>query len=465
MNQKIRINTRKLLLEKLGVRSDLLLVTEKLYLNIILMIIENKDFLNQPSASGNKYRYKFFKNLTTPLKISDEYSIEKITLDFELTKINQQMDHSGKNLVYFGMGVLTGTRVDKGDEKSPLVFPKHTSRELKMSLRLGTFDSIENITKSSFLKDFKELKREFLATLAHELKHVYDASIRDVKMKDKVEYIATTNTFRESDFRSIALLFYYAYKAHYFETEVYQTEMAKNIQAARITKKDFAEFLKVTEVYQDAVRMENFTYSDVVDPLLKIVEDIHNELFPNGFESLTKRLQGDMTGISPRTEHNLVTLAKSMEIDMNKMNKAEYVKLISLLFNIKRNFGTTSSHEDVALRMVLGGFRSAIENYYMFASMFIDEFVRDKVRKSSNSRVRPLRQKLFKHRDDLVNKVVKEFNIDDGPEGLKKSIKKMVAEINQAGADIKKKFGKLYAYDELFVDGDQPTKRTTKLPG
>lgn len=397
MSKIVRINVRRLLTEKLGVRDDIMDASNEVYDILLNKVVDTEEFLDPDDVVYSKDDYgedNYYVptkiTLSKPIGIGNKISIDRLTVALELEQANMPMYTP---FVYYGASAVSNAPYKVNMPGKDVYLGTSPTDDFFITISILSSRNLEEFTpaqKNSFTNFFKENKKVFVRAIAHELKHAFDDSVRPTKVKDTIDYINKAGTSDDYSGTPTSLLskdfnnfLYYSYRAHKFETSVYLDEVANAIKASNITKKDFLYFLEYDNLYTELTEMEK--YKGPMD----VLRDVR---------------------------------------------RAYYV------------------------------FDSALSNFIQNTKNYTEDVIRDRISSSKDPQYNEIKKALLGLRDKNIEKFTRTLDINR-PEDIKNYVQKEVKKINKAGRDMKKKIAKLYGYDELFVDGDQPTKRTTKLPG
>jgi hypothetical protein len=150
-------------------------------------------------------------------------------------------------------------------------------------------------SKNELIQQLILSKNKYITSIAHELKHSYDAF---KKPYDSLEGRAmySTNTSLRFGIKPLDEFTFFLYYTHAAENLVRPTEIATQIDLGNISKSKFVQFLVDNETYQKLKRINNFSYVGLKSELLDYVGDI-KALFersgieiPNNDEELITKL-------------------------------------------------------------------------------------------------------------------------------------------------------------------------------
>jgi len=234
--------------EALGVPQSILDSGEKLYDQILT---------NLKSITEKEEEYEFTGNLD--FEIGDKKK-KKIT-SYELTVITETFENYNEKPQVISMTVGTNFAFDR----TLLKKVTEPSTELHMSI---TFAVSEDWEPNELYEFFQNHKVEQTASLAHEIKHMYDKQVRPTAMVGHdAEYQAT----QHKDSFGIPIIDHVFFRNMYFvavaENLVRTTEIASQMKSLNVTKKNFENFLKNERVYKELVGIKNFTFEHFISEL------------------------------------------------------------------------------------------------------------------------------------------------------------------------------------------------------
>jgi hypothetical protein len=234
--------------EALGVPQSILDSGEKLYDQILT---------NLKSITEKEEEYEFTGNLD--FEIGDKKK-KKIT-SYELTVRTETFENYNEKPQVISMAVGTNFAFDR----TLLKKVTEPSTELHMSI---TFAVSEDWEPNELYEFFQNHKVEQTASLAHEIKHMYDKQVRPTAMVGHdAEYQAT----QHKDSFGIPIIDHEFFRNMYFvavaENLVRTTEIASQMKSLNVTKKNFENFLKNERTYKELVGIKNFTFDYFISEL------------------------------------------------------------------------------------------------------------------------------------------------------------------------------------------------------
>lgn len=455
--------TKILLSEKLGVQDRLLLASEELYDVIVDDIINNQTLLNEPSAVGQEYNCISKVVLKYPIKLNDNYQIEKLNINYVFVGSgpSEIAAKAGSMIGIEGMGVNRGYELEKDSKRDTFILPKRTNTEANIELNFSFNERIDlqhiPNPKKELLKLFKNARSYLFTVFAHELKHVSDFSHSEEDAFHTYRYMGITNTMMPRELLdSLYMFFYIQYYGTFQEIEVKATQMAKTIQVLKISKQDFLSFIKQTEEFGTAKYMENYSYSTLMDPIIESINRLRKELYPNGVTgkggaAITSNWQ-NLKEPEASLFGSLVSAYDQQFLGSKNTNSNHPINhpFISVLDLI--NSTDPKDDELLAMMLILGDFKNLIEESIKQLKTYLTHYATNAVANLNISEITALLNFLPRYEESITKRMLKEYDIFNGPEGLKRSIHKIIKNINRQGTLIKRKLARLYAYDEIFTN-------------
>lgn len=154
---------------------------------------------------------------------------------------------------------------------------KFTEIEISITLKVPSFDETGKDIGMFFAKE----KVEMIGSLAHELKHFYDAFIKSKINKpfSSIPKFASYEAYSTNAFGQITPLnefLYNVYFADNMEMLVRSSELAAMISAGEITKNKFYDFLTQNRVYQRLKIIRDYSYQELRNKLKEDISTIKN---------------------------------------------------------------------------------------------------------------------------------------------------------------------------------------------
>lgn len=244
-----------LLVERLGVPDFIMDSAKELY-----RIVSNK--LKTLKTNNSEFHFSEEVNL----KIGD-IQIDELELDIQI----EELDWYDGSVEMSSMGVANAYKFDER------VLMK--VQEINNTLEMYISFIVPPVWKSKDLYEkFIMDETETTSILAHELKHKYD---KTKKKQDLIGRDADYQAYSRSNINFgvpiINDFMRYSYFIQAAENLVRPTEIATRMEMKGITKSEFLEFLKNDNVYNELVKIKNFSYDYFIDQLNEQMDSI-NEL-------------------------------------------------------------------------------------------------------------------------------------------------------------------------------------------
>lgn len=253
--------------EALGVPQGIINSARRFYNDILPQLEKNID----PSDETGEYTMEIIPE--SPYEIG-EFPAVNIELTLEIEPI-QSLD----SFDVIRMATKASSELDYQKPYRARFVPKVTNPKFTIVIA-----SPENWTKKEFIDFYKNNRTDFITSIAHEFKHIYDvAKGKYEKLKDRSEY----TSFGEISNFGIKPLDQFNHDSYYtttIESLVRPTEMMSYLKENEISKKDFIDFLQTNTLYNNLTRLQNFSLQDMiediktnympkVDEVLEILED------------------------------------------------------------------------------------------------------------------------------------------------------------------------------------------------
>jgi len=242
------IRLGELMDEALGVPEGTLEAAVKVYDYIL-------DTLNAPDAKTLtvEEESEIEMSMNSPTTVSD-YVFKTVNVKIEAGIYGQIKEIITRGMAYnFSpelvnkyKGVKVSGGLDEVDLSIDLMVPPDT-----------TWDDIRN--------HLREDRTQIISSLAHELKHAYDAfKIPSKKVSDVVSYKALMSRIGVP---ALDEFLYYIYYTSATEGLVRPTELAANFIEQGVEPKNFLQALKDSKIYQNLKRAQTITYDDIIKEL------------------------------------------------------------------------------------------------------------------------------------------------------------------------------------------------------
>lgn len=255
---KIRIKESQYtkLNEAVGVPTNIVEVAQQLYDKMMLELnpkknlhsLLNKDIVLKGGVQINDYKFKSIK------------------ISFNVDDINDYNLPEGQN-----PKVLMTSMTHHGKVEMNAKFNYERRQDIN-NVELSINFAIDNdTTTQEVIDEFKKERTLMISSLAHELKHAYDESVKPiVNTHKRVDYqIGSQRRF--GDIPPLNDLLGYMYFAHTTENLVRATELYAALEESGISKKDFYKFITNHRVYENYKKGANLTYEGLKEDLKEII--------------------------------------------------------------------------------------------------------------------------------------------------------------------------------------------------
>ena len=238
-----------MILEALGIPDNLLDLSEQVYFDLIRQIPKYRDIEHM---------------MINPLVINGKFNIS----DYNFSKIEIGFDfYDYDSLEIVGMSYKLGNVRVKDIE-----FLVQESDFDKVDLGIS-FAVDENTTPDMITQYIISNRDSFISSIAHELKHAYDAFKKpSEKIVSRVEY----NTYKKSfgNIKPLNELLFNLYFIHQIENLVRPTEFASLVRENKVTKEQFLNFLTNTKIFKRLDSARKFNYNDLKEDLKDYLPEI-----------------------------------------------------------------------------------------------------------------------------------------------------------------------------------------------
>jgi hypothetical protein len=128
---------------------------------------------------------------------------------------------------------------------------------------------------SDIAKFLRKDRNKTIGVISHELKHVYDKyMVGHELLEELIDYQTWSKT--RTGFQEMDEFIYLLYVVSKSESLVRPSEIAGYISAADITKSEFMEFLKNNRLYNELVKIKNWSYEELKMSLMNNMSDIRS---------------------------------------------------------------------------------------------------------------------------------------------------------------------------------------------
>lgn len=459
---------KKKLNEKLGVPDTLLTASETVFDTLY------KEFFQQltpivlrKSISGTNPRtlqIGLDVELQPTLVLNNNIKLENIDFFLEVIEVNPADIDTEKGFSKTQDLMLTGMRtlgakdsigsLDKGYAE---LEASDDVKDFYLGFNLISTKNLLSLTKKDFTDFLDRERARLVASIGHELKHVFDYSKKTTPVMSLVKYSSQTASARTS-VTELRKLFFSLYKTDAIELTVYNTEFASLIRNSKISKDEFESFIKKSDIWKNLTEAENVNYRDIVQEISQIIDDIALDLSKSqtSIKTILNRLL--MFGSAGTTEikpENLNALAYAIkrfgELDefSEYSNKGivEAVKAFAKLFESKK------PNKKILVPLIISGhlgvFVDKIEEDYANA---VDGIAREVIQSfTTTGEVANLMQNIKDTETSFAKRLKRYYKVDSLASSIS-TLQKLIKRTNEKAKKAKRRIAKLYAYDELFVE-------------
>jgi hypothetical protein len=245
---------KKILKEEVGVPSGIADSAKRLYLDLITR-------LKRKTITGNSNFNLLFKNKDGKYSFADFKNFENIKIEFEFEGYDTAENPSHSGILIMGMGHQGEARLN---DLFDLVNVTNNTTTLSITLAIPT--SISEITNKDVIKTLMDNQVMIVSSLAHELKHAYDAYKKPTeKLKNRASY--STYSSVRTGIHEVDEFIYFLYFITTIENLVRPSEIYSLMQQGNITREDFLNFISSNTTYQTLKKINNFSVNDMISTL------------------------------------------------------------------------------------------------------------------------------------------------------------------------------------------------------
>lgn len=253
-------------LEVVGVPSNIEAAATHIYDAIVYNLDNTKGITDENLSEIESITMSIPVNLS----IAD-MNIKKVKINFEFVKDKK----------WSMMGMAVANPLEGGKHYNLVIPKKEKFKEINISVRISAPDF--NSTGKDVSKFFATDKAEIVGSFAHELKHSYDAFIKQKinKPLTSIPKFASYKAYSTEAFGQITPLNEFLYNVYFvdnMEILVRPSELAAMISAGEITKDKFYDFLTQNRVYQRLKIIRDYSYQKLRDNLKAIMPLIKESL-------------------------------------------------------------------------------------------------------------------------------------------------------------------------------------------
>lgn len=257
---------KQLLREALGVPDNITNVGVEVYNKVL-------EYLNQQPADT------LMLNTDNKIKISGDYKVGDTVFNKIKVKIKSNVlkNHDNNLPKVYGMSVRNKNSFDVQLFRNVTV-GKDGSVYLFIEIAINKTTTVEEV-----LEEFFKERIKLTMALTHELKHAYDIYKNKVSKVHKAsEYQVFTDV--KTNIPPLDQFIFDLYFTTDVENLVRATEVASNIEQVGITKKQFLNFLKTDDTYQNLKRINSFSLDELINELRQHKDRIIKVLSNAGFD-------------------------------------------------------------------------------------------------------------------------------------------------------------------------------------
>jgi len=259
---------KKILKEEVGVPSGIADSAKVLYTDLISR-------LKRRSITGNSNFNLVFKNKDGKYSFSDFKDFENIKIEFEFVEYDEAENPSRSGILIMGLGHQGEAQLNDLFDLVNVV-----NKTITLSITLAIPTSIPEITNKDVIKLLIDNKEMIMSSLAHELKHAYDAYKKPTeKLKDRASYSAYSSV--RTGIHEVDEFIYFLYFITTIENLVRPSEIYSLMQQGNITREDFLNFISSNRTYQTLKKINDFSVNGMISALKEKPEDIDNFISKN----------------------------------------------------------------------------------------------------------------------------------------------------------------------------------------
>ena len=253
--------------EELGVPNNIYETSVEVYNDVLNQL---KKYSKEKDYKNGELKLKF--KIKKGLRIAD-YVLPKI--DFKIIVHGRDVD----GFEIMSMNVESETERPKGDNLTRMKRVDADEVVLKTILVGPKEFNIKDL-----ISFFEKNKSEFIVSLSHELKHVYDHHKGEWEsVPYRATYAAVSN--KRFNIDCVDIFFHDLYFVLASENLVRSTEIASAIKVNKISQEDFIDFLKDNTTYLNLKRISNFTLDGLKNCLKKEMGSVDKFLSHMGFDN------------------------------------------------------------------------------------------------------------------------------------------------------------------------------------
>jgi len=354
---RMRIYLEQLANEALGIPDGILEMADVVY----------EEMMNEWAMDMEKNKYKYpqmlGKGSDTSFILRGPYTIKDETWDdIEVVIDIQTFVKQGNSIViprydpiFAGAGFSFQSSIDNNFKRLK------TTPSNKIPLTIRLIFNEDNTWEDAY--DFANTKLEdkIKETLAHELKHAFDSRKKsEQKFTSRSRYDVAT---QQTPIQSLNSFNYKVYYTHYVENLVRPVEFAKYLQNKKVTKQEFLQKLKDSDVYKILDEIRSYSYDELVQSIIKD---------RNAMQFAAQMVGNSGGDIDMLDETQLAEIV--LKINYNQVIEAQkdnYLQAASDSFNeyskfLSGNYGDEGSDKAKAVKDVVADLDRFGKNYKAF---------------------------------------------------------------------------------------------------
>lgn len=252
---------RKILKEEVGVPSGIADSAKVLYTDLISR-------LKRKTVTGNSNFELVFKNKDGKYYFADLKNFDKIKFEFEFVGYDESQNQSRSGILIMGLGHQSEAQLNDLFDLVNII-----NDTITLSITIAIPSSITEITNKDLIKTLTDNKVMIISSLAHELKHAYDAYKKPIdKIKNRAPYTTYSNT--KTGINEVDEFIFFLYFTTTVENLVRPSEIYSQMQEGNITREDFLEFISSNTTYQTLKKINNFSVNNMISSLKEKPEEL-----------------------------------------------------------------------------------------------------------------------------------------------------------------------------------------------
>ncbi len=259
---------KKILKEEVGVPSGIADSAKVLYTDLISR-------LKRKTITGNSNFDLVFKNKDGKYSFSDFKDFENIKIEFEFVEYDEAENPSRSGILIMGLGHQGEAQLNNLFDLVNVV-----NKTITLSITLAIPTSIPEITNKDIIKLLIDNQEMIISSLAHELKHAYDAYKKPTeKLKNRASYSAYSSV--RTGIHEVDEFIYFLYFITTIENLVRPSEIYSLMQQGNITREDFLNFISSNRTYQSLKKINDFSVNGMISALKEKPEAMDNFISKN----------------------------------------------------------------------------------------------------------------------------------------------------------------------------------------